>query len=215
MRIPSPWRLTRAAFGGTKPYLVHPGDSEVTTRDIVLVALFTAIIVVLGLLPPLILGFIPVPITAQSLGVMLAGCILGSRRGAAAALLFVLLVAIGLPVLSGGRGGLAVFASPTAGYLVGYIFGAFVCGLIAERFVREDQGELTQLLSFLAASVIGGIVVVYLFGIPWLVYMSGKAFFATTLASLVFVPGDLIKAFVAMLAGRAVLAGYPLLPQRA
>ena len=55
-----------------------------STRDIVLVALFAAIIVVLGLMPPVTLGFIPVPITAQSLGVMLAGCILGARRGAAA-----------------------------------------------------------------------------------------------------------------------------------
>ena len=102
-----------------------------TTRDIVLVALFAAIIIVLGLLPPLTLGFIPVPITAQSLGVMLAGCILGAKRGAAAVLLVVLLVAIGLPVLSGGRGGLAVFAGPTAGYLIGWVFGAFVTGLIA------------------------------------------------------------------------------------
>lgn len=186
-----------------------------TTRDIVLVALFAAIMVVLGLLPPITLGFIPVPITAQSLGPMLAGCILGARRGSASMLLFLLLVAIGLPVLSGGRGGLAVFAGPTAGYLVGWVFGAFVCGLIAERFVREDQGELAQLLTFLAASVAGGIAVVYLFGIPWLAYMSGQAFFQTALASLVFLPGDLIKAFVAMLAGRAVLAGYPLLPQRA
>lgn len=186
-----------------------------TTRDIVLVALFAAIIVVLGLLPPITLGFIPVPITAQSLGVMLAGCILGAKRGAGAVLLVLLLVAIGLPVLSGGRGGLAIFASPTGGYLVGWVFGAFVCGLIAERFVREDQGELPQFLAFLGASIAGGIAVVYLFGIPWLVYMSGKAFFETALASLVFVPGDLIKAFVAMLAGRAVLAGYPLLPQRA
>jgi biotin transport system substrate-specific component len=186
-----------------------------TTRDIVLVALFAAIIVVLGLLPPVTLGFIPVPITAQSLGVMLAGCILGARRGAAAVLLVLLLVAIGLPVLSGGRGGLAVFAGPTAGYLVGWFFGAYVCGLIAERFVKEEENELSQFLAFLAASVIGGIAVVYLFGVPWLAYMSGKAFFETTIASLVFVPGDLIKAFVAMLAGRAVLAGYPLLPQRA
>ncbi|MCJ8053145.1 biotin transporter BioY [Shinella curvata] len=185
------------------------------TRDIVLIALFAAIIVVLGLLPPITLGFIPVPITAQSLGVMLAGCILGARRGAAAVLLVLLLVAIGLPVLSGGRGGLAVFAGPTAGYLVGWVFGAFVCGLIAERLVREEQPELSQLLSFLAAAVIGGIGVVYLFGMPWLAYMSGKAFFETAAASLVFLPGDLIKAFVAMLAGRAVLAGYPLLPQRA
>ena len=101
------------------------------TRDIVLVALFAAIIVVLGMLPPITFGFIPVPITAQSLGVMLAGCILGAKRGAAACLLVVLLVAIGLPVLSGGRGGLAVFAGPTAGYLVGWIAGAFVTGLIA------------------------------------------------------------------------------------
>lgn len=70
------------------------------TRDLVLIALFAAIVVVLGFIPPITLGFIPVPITAQSMGVMLAGCILGARRGALAFLLFLLLVAIGLPVLS-------------------------------------------------------------------------------------------------------------------
>jgi biotin transport system substrate-specific component len=207
--------LTPAVFGGTKPSLYRFGDSDVTTRDIVLVALFAAIMVVLGLLPPITLGFIPVPITAQSLGPMLAGCILGARRGAAAMLLVLLLVAIGLPVLSGGRGGLAVFAGPSAGYIFGWVVGAFVCGLISERLVREDQSELSQFLSFLLASVVGGIGIVYLFGMPWLAYMSGKAFFETAAASLVFLPGDLIKAFVAMLAARAVLAGYPLLPQRA
>ncbi|WP_337182776.1 biotin transporter BioY [Shinella sp.] len=186
-----------------------------STRDIVLVALFAAIMTVLGLLPQITLGFIPVPITAQSLGPMLAGCILGARRGAASMLLFLLLVAIGLPVLSGGRGGLAVLAGPGAGYILGWVVGAYVCGLIAERLVKEDQPELSQFLSFLAASVVGGIAVVYLFGVPWLAYMSGKAFFETVLASFFFLPGDLIKAFVAMLAGRAVLVGYPLLPQRA
>ena len=93
--------------------------------------------------------------------------------------------------------------------------GAFVCGLIAQRFVREEQPELSQFLAFFAAAVVGGIGVVYLFGMPWLAYMSGKAFLETAVASLVFLPGDLVKAFVAMLAGRAVLAGYPLLPQRA
>lgn len=186
-----------------------------STRDIVLVALFAAIIVALGLVPPFPFTFIPVPITAQSMGVMLAGCILGARRGAAACLLVVLLVAIGLPVLSGGRGGLAVFAGPTAGFLIGWVAGAFVTGLIAERLVSDSQSELAQFLSFLTAAVVGGIGVVYLFGIVWLSYMSGKAFMETTIASLVFIPGDLVKAFVAMLAGRAVLAGYPLLPVRA
>lgn len=185
------------------------------TRDIVLVALFAAITVVLGLLPPIPLGFIPVPITAQSLGPMLAGCILGARRGAAAMLLMVLLVAIGLPVLSGGRGGLAILVGPSAGYIAGWVVGAFVCGLIAERFVREEQVERTQFIAFFAAAVIGGIGAVHLLGIPWLAYAGGLSLVDAAKASAGFVPGDLIKAGVAMLAGRAVLAGYPLLPQRA
>ena len=70
------------------------------TRDLVLAALFAAIIVVLGLLPPIMLGFIPVPITAQSMGPMLAGAIIGRRRGATSMLLFLALVAIGLPLLA-------------------------------------------------------------------------------------------------------------------
>ncbi len=98
------------------------------TRDLVLSALFAAIIVVLGILPPITLGFIPVPITAQSLGVMMAGVVLGARRGTIAVLIVLVLVAIGLPVLSGGRGGLAAFAGPTTGFLIGWVFAAFVTG---------------------------------------------------------------------------------------
>lgn len=81
------------------------------TRDLVLISLFAAIIIALGLLPPITLGFIPVPITAQSLGVMLAGVVLGAKRGTLAVLLTILIAAIGLPVLSGGRGGLS-FSPP-------------------------------------------------------------------------------------------------------
>lgn len=184
------------------------------TRDIVLVALFATVTIVLGLIPPVTLGFIPVPITAQSLGPMLAGCIIGARRGAAAMLLLLLMVAIGMPVLSGGRGGLAVFAGPTAGYLAGWVAGAFVTGFIAERFVREGQRESLQLAAFLGAAVIGGIAVVYLFGFAWLAHVSGNAFLEVAVASAVFLPGDLLKAVIAGLAGRAVLTGYPMLQQR-
>ena len=185
-----------------------------TTRDLVLAALFTAIMIVLGLLPPVTLGFIPVPITAQSLGPMLAGCILGARRGAFAMLIFVLLVAIGLPVLSGGRGGLAVLAGPTGGYIVGWVFGALVCGLIAERLVREGQNEIAQLGAFVVAAFVGGVLVVYLFGLVWLSRATGNSLLPAVAASAAFLPGDLIKVGIAALAGRAVLAGYPLLPQR-
>lgn len=185
-----------------------------STRDLVLVSLFAAVIVALGLLPPITLGFIPVPITAQSLGVMLAGVVLGARRGALAVLLVLLLVAIGLPVLSGGRGGLAVFAGPTAGFLAGWVAGAFATGLLSERIVRFEQASLVQTIGFFISAVLGGVVVVYLFGIAYLATVGGIGVKAAFVGSLAFVPGDIAKAVVAALAGRAVLAGYPLLPQR-
>ena len=182
-----------------------------TTRDLALSALFAAIIVALGLVPPVPLGFIPVPITLQSMGVMLAGCIIGAKRGALAYAIFVLLAAIGLPVLSGGRGGLAVLMGPTGGYILGWIVATFVVGLLAERLVREGQSEWRQLAGFFAASVIGGIVVLYAIGIPWVSAVLGTPLSALAYGSLAFIPGDLLKAALATLAARAVLAGYPLL----
>ena len=78
-----------------------------------------------------------------------------------AVLIVLVLVAIGLPVLSGGRGGLAVFAGPTAGFLVGWLFAAFVTGYLTERLVRAEQTGLVQTVGFFLASLIGGIVVLY------------------------------------------------------
>lgn len=186
-----------------------------STRDLVLTALFAAIIVALGLLPPIYLGFIPVPITAQSLGVMMAGVVLGARRGPIAVLIVLVLVAIGLPVLSGGRGGLAIFASPTAGFLIGWIFAAFVTGYLSERLVNDRQSGLVQTVSFFLTAVIGGIVVLYAFGITYLATAAGMGFQNAFVSSMAFIPGDVIKAFVAALLGRAVMVGYPLLPVRA
>jgi biotin transport system substrate-specific component len=186
-----------------------------TTRDLVLIALFTAIIVVLGLIPPVTLGFIPVPITAQSMGVMLAGCIIGAKRGALAYVLLVLLVAIGLPVLAGGRGGLAIIQGPTGGFVLGWIAATFVTGLIAERLVKEGQSEVRQFAGFFIASIVGGIGVLYAIGMPWVTAVTGTPLSAVATGSLAFIPGDLLKAVIATLAARAVLAGYPLLHARA
>jgi biotin transport system substrate-specific component len=186
-----------------------------STRDLVLAALFAAIIVALGLLPPISLGFIPVPITAQSLGVMMAGVVLGGRRGAIAVLIVLVLVAISLPVLSGGRGGLAVFAGPTAGFLIGWIFAAFVTGYLSERLVNSQQSALVQTVSFFLAAMIGGIIVLYAFGIAYLAIAAKMNLSQAFVGSMAFIPGDVIKAFVAALVGRAVMAGYPLLPVRA
>ncbi|MDE1159534.1 MAG: biotin transporter BioY [Neorhizobium sp.] len=186
-----------------------------STRDLVLSALFAAIIIALGLLPPIMLGFVPVPITAQSLGVMLAGVVLGARRGTIAVLLVLVVAAIGLPVLSGGRGGLAVFAAPTTGYLIGWVFAALVTGLLSEKLVNRDQMAIAQTVGFFIAAVAGGVIVLYACGISYLAVVTGLGFQKAFFGSMAFIPGDVIKAVVAALAGRAVMVGYPLLPQRA
>ena len=185
-----------------------------STRDIVLSALFAAIIVALGLLPPISIGLIPVPITAQSLGVMLAGVVLGAKRGTIAVLIVVVLVAIGLPVLSGGRGGLPVFVGPTAGFFFGWIFAAYVTGYLSERLAKPEQTGLAQGIGFFVASVIGGIFVLYAFGIGYLALAGNVSLPVAFYGSMGFIPGDIVKAVVAALVGRAVMAGYPLLPQR-
>nr|WP_272211874.1 biotin transporter BioY [Marinicella sp. W31]MDC2877764.1 biotin transporter BioY [Marinicella sp. W31] len=184
-----------------------------TSRDLVLVSLFTAIIVALGILPPIPIAFIPVPITAQTLGVMLAGLILGRKRGAAAVLLLFVLVAIGLPVLSGGRGGLGAFVAPTAGFLIGWLPAAYISGGLAEMYA-DTESPLRQTFGFFIAAAMGGIVVVYFFGIAWLAFGVGLGVSKAVGGTLAFVPGDLIKAGLAAIAGRAVMLGYPLLPRK-
>lgn len=185
-----------------------------TTRDLVLVSLFAAIIMALGLIPPITIGFFPVPITAQTLGVMLAGVVLGARRAALVIVLVLVLVAAGLPVLAPGRGGLSQFVAPTSGFLFGWLPGAWLTGYLAERFIGTGRTAFSQALVFFLASVAGGIVVIYTGGVLWLSGFVGMNFLAALKASAIFIPGDLVKAILAALAGRAVLAGYPLLPAR-
>ena len=88
--------------------------SETRAQRIALVALFAALMAAFGLIPKIDLP-LGVPITAQTMGVMLAGCMLGAAMGFQALLLFLAAVALGLPLLSGGRGGMGVFFLPSAG----------------------------------------------------------------------------------------------------
>ncbi|HEX2017619.1 MAG TPA: biotin transporter BioY, partial [Aurantimonas sp.] len=104
------------------------------TRDIVHIALFAALMAVLGAFPPLMIPALGIPITAQSMGPMLMGGILGAGRGGLSMLLFLTLVAIGLPLLSGGRGGLAPFVGPWSGFIYGWIAASIVIGWLTERF---------------------------------------------------------------------------------
>ncbi|NDR58998.1 biotin transporter BioY [Aliiruegeria sabulilitoris] len=160
-------------------------------RNITLIALFAALIAVLGLIPKLTL-ISGIPITAQSLGIMLCGTVLGARRGALAVLLFLLLVALGLPLLAGGRGGLGVFAGPTVGFLVGWVVGAYVIGLLTSGLTSLPVGVAAGV-----ASVIGGIVVLYIPGVIGMMVMLDMSVQKAFLSILPFIPGDLLKAVLA------------------
>ena len=159
-------------------------------KTIVLVSLFAALIAVLGLAPK-VPGPFGVPITAQSMGIMLCGTVLGAKRGALAVLLFITLTAIGLPLLSGGRGVLGVFASPSSGFIIGFPLAAYVAGLITTK-LRMVKIFYSSLLG----AIIGGIFVLYIPGIIGMSIALGKSLSEATVISLIYIPGDLIKAFL-------------------
>ncbi len=176
-------------------------------RDAALIASFAGLIAVLGLPGALVLFGSAVPLTLQTLGVMLAGSILGPRRAMAAVAVFLLLVALGLPLLAGGRGGLGVFVGPSAGYLIGWIAGAGVIGWLVQRRLPEYRLWWGAL-----ANLIGGIGVVYAFGIPVQAFVTGTSgVVATAVAATVYLPGDLIKVVIATGTAAAVHRAYPAL----
>lgn len=183
---------------------------SLSTRDLPLVAVFAGVIAALGLFPAISAFGGAVPITAQSLGVMLAGAILGPRRGALALVVFLALVAIGLPLLAGGRGGLGVFAGPSIGYLVGFPVAAGVVGALTYAI-----GAPYRIGWGIVANVLGGVVVLNVLGIIGLVLRADLSVTGATSAALVFVPGDVVKAVVCAVVARGVHAAYPvLLPRR-
>ncbi len=135
------------------------------------------------------LPFTPIPITGQTLGVLLVGVSLGARRGALALGLYLLEGLIGLPFYANGQSGLAHFLSARGGYLVGFIASAYVTGLLAEK--KLDRHWKTALPAFFI-----GQSVIFLFGLPWLGYVVGFDHVFTA-GLLPFLPGEVIKVALA------------------
>lgn len=174
-------------------------------RSLVQIALYAAIFAALGLLPRFDLPFAAgVPITAQSLGVMLAGVMLGAWRGALAMVLVLFVVGLGAPILAGGRGGLGVFFSPSVGFFVAYPVVAFVAGLLMQMLRNQPVFPAA-----LVSAVMGGIVVMYASGIVGLSLMTNLSLLDAAKASLIFIPGDTIKAVLVALVAQTVARGMP------
>ena len=175
-----------------------------SSRDLALIAVFAGIMAALGIVPAFTPPGFAVPITAQSLGVMLAGSVLGARRGALSIVLFLVLVATGLPLLAGGRGGLGVFVGASAGFLLAYPVAAYCVGWISER-----AGTPYKLHWGLVANLVGGIVVLYAGGIVGLAVVLDISLTKALVASWIYLPGDSVKIVVAALVARGVHAAYP------
>lgn len=135
------------------------------------------------------LPFTPVPVSAQSLAVLMIGVLLGARKGAASVLLYLTEGAMGLPFFAKGAAGLAILRGTTAGYLIGFVFAAFVVGWLAERGWDRD------IKSSLAAMMVGN-AVIFAFGLTWLGTLVGFEK-ALTFGFFPFLPGMLIKLFLA------------------
>jgi len=180
------------------------------SRDLALIAIFTGVIAALGLIPAIAPFGGAVPITAQSMGIMLAGAILGSKRGALSVLLFLALVAIGLPLLSGGRGGLGVFAGASVGYLVGFPVAAWLVGRLTEKVGRPYKLTLGVM-----ANILGGVIVLNIIGIIGMAIVLEVSLIKATTLAAVFMPGDVVKAVLTAFVAAGVHAAYPgLIPAR-
>lgn len=183
-------------------------DRRSTARDLAQIAVFAALIAALGLPGQLHVAGLAVPITLQTLGVMLAGAILGARRSFLAVLVFEVLTLAGLPLLAGGRGGAGVFVGPSAGYLYGWLPGALVIGLLTQLWIPRCPRWLDPVWLRIAAVALGGIVVVYACGVAWLV-VKGTALWPAIAGNGVYLLGDSLKVIVTALVTGQVARGYP------
>jgi len=185
---------------------MHAALNRNSAHAIAQVALFAALTAVLGLIPKVDLPF-GVPITLQSLAVMLAGCLLGGWRAFQALALFLLAVAVGLPLLSGGRGGLGAFAAPSAGYLVGFALAAGATGFIMGWLPRSTPRRAG--ISAFIASAVGGLVLLHAVGIGGLMWLADMPLKQALMVDMAFVPGDLIKCAVCAAVVHTVAKALP------
>jgi biotin transport system substrate-specific component len=154
------------------------------------------------------LPFTPVPVTGQTLGVLLIGALYGPRRGALAVLAYLAEGVAGVPVFAGGLSGLMVLLGPTGGYLVGFVPAAAIAGWLASS---------GRPLGLRIAGMVLATAVVYVVGVPWLAVVAGISLGAAVALGLVpFLAGDALKAVLAASvtpAGARVLARLGVRPR--
>ncbi len=178
-----------------------------SATDLSLVAVFAALVAVLAVLPAIPTGPIGVPITLQTLGVMLTGVVLGPSRGAAAVALYVVVGLAGVPIFSQFRGGLGVLAGPSAGYLLAFVPAAFLVGHLSGWALRRPQRW--RYWAVFAACAMTSLLVVHPMGIAGLMLNARLSLGAAVAVDVTFLPGDVVKNLVAAGLGLGVHRAFP------
>lgn len=149
----------------------------------------------------------PVPIVLQNMFVVFTGLVLPPLWASLAVGVYLLLGAAGLPVLAGAAGGLAHFAGPTGGFLVGYPVAAWVTAVLLRVGRSMPAAMYTAHPLRQVTAIFAGFIAVYFFGIPRLTAITGLSLYQTLWIGLIpFVPGDIIKAAALFLLVRTVPA---------
>ena len=167
--------------------------------------LLTALLALSTMAGAIYLPITPVPITLQTLVLCIIGLTLSWRKGVASVVMYLALGAAGLPVFAGFKGGWAVFVGPTSGFLVGFIFGVAATAALKRVFdvaldammpERSFKKTFARFCTYSVASIIGTIVI-YAFGIFGQSLLTGMPLSTAAATLIIFMIGDLIKAFVA------------------
>ncbi|MCX6681601.1 MAG: biotin transporter BioY [Methanoregula sp.] len=131
--------------------------------------------------------FVPIPLTLQTLFVLLAGAVM-KRRAVIPVTLYLILGMLGLPLFHNGVSGIGVLLGPTGGYIIGFVPAAFLTGLVYERESRKVR------IAGLALST----AIIYACGLAWLCWSTGMGLMATAIIGMVpFLPGDAVKLYAA------------------
>ncbi len=170
--------------------------TTVTTKTMVLTGVMAAVMCIMGPLS-IAIPISPVPLSLTNFAIYITIYVLSTRLGTCSFLIYLLLGLVGLPVFSAFTGGPAKLLGPTGGYIIGFIPMALICGFFIDRFFSR------RLFHFLG--MVLGTAVCYLFGTLWLSFQAGLGFYAALWAGVIpFIPGDLIKIVISMIAGPAL-----------
>jgi biotin transport system substrate-specific component len=185
----------------------NTGRRRWNATDLGLIAVFAALVAGAALVPGLAVNGFGVPITFQTLAVMLTGLVLGPGRGFAAVGLYILLGLAGLPIFSQGRSGLGILAGPSAGYIIAFPIAALLVGWLATVVIRRTT-KTRALWLFLSATVTS-VVVVHSLGVAGIALNTKATLEQAFLSDVVFYPGDVVKNLLAAVIAVALHRAFP------